>query len=63
MNREADYEVGQILSLVRMCQNLKVLPGAGGLLDQDAYFVFLFEQVLIADNEKAALDRAKQKAA
>ena len=63
MNRDPDWEVGQIISLIRMCESLHVLPQAGGLLDQDAYFVYLLQQVMLADQEKAALDRARQKAA
>lgn len=62
MERKPDFEVAQILSIVRMCQSLNVLPGAGGLLDQDSYFVFLLEQVMIADQEKQELDRSRQEA-
>jgi hypothetical protein len=63
MNRQPDEEVNQIISLVRMCQTLNVLPQAGGLLDQDAYFIYLLQQVLLADQERQALDKARQKAA
>jgi hypothetical protein len=62
MDRKPDWEVAGILSMVRMCQGLNVLPKAGGLLDQDSYFVFLLEQVMIADQEKQELDRARQEA-
>jgi hypothetical protein len=53
MNREVDDEVAQVLNLVRLCLALHVLPQSGGLLDQDSYFVFLLEHVLVADAELA----------
>ncbi len=61
MNKKPDVEVASILRLVRLCQNMNTLPAPGGLLDQDSYFVYLFEQVLHADEEKAELDRARAK--
>jgi len=63
MDRPSDEEVVQVLAVVRTCQSMKVLPRAGGLLDQDAYFVLLLQLVLAADSERAALDKARQKAA
>jgi len=63
MSRKTDMEVSAILGLVRMCQNLNVLPQAGGLLDQDAYFVFILEQVMLADEERRAIEQSRAKAA
>ena len=62
MNRKADDEVLQILSLVRLCQAMRVLPQPGGLLDQDSYFVFVLQNVLIADAKRAELDQKRMAA-
>jgi hypothetical protein len=59
MNREPDFEVMQILQLVRLCQATGTLPESGGLLDQDSYFIFLLETVLGADAERAERERPK----
>jgi len=56
-----DLEVQEVLSLVRLCLATGCLPQAGGLRDQDAYFVYLLEQVLLADQRKAELERSKNK--
>lgn len=61
MNRNADAEVIAILRLVRMCQNTNSLPGPGGLLDQDSYYMYLFEHVLRYDDERQQIDQARQK--
>lgn len=61
MNRKMDFEVAGIVRLVRLCQSLSVLPQPGGLLDQDSYFVFLLEHVLLADQRRQELDNAKAK--
>jgi hypothetical protein len=59
MNKEPDPEVSEILSLVRLCQAVGSLPHAGGLFDQDSYFVYLLEQVILIDQEKEERDRKK----
>jgi hypothetical protein len=61
MKRKTDEEVVGIVNLVRMCQQLRALPQAGGIYDQDSYFVFLYQQVVDADNERQRLDQAKQR--
>jgi len=61
MKRKTDEEVIGIVNLVRMCQSLRALPQAGGVYDQDAYFVFLYQIVVEADNERQRLDQAKQR--
>jgi len=61
MSRPPDEEVSAILRLVRLCESVHALPDAGGLLDQDSYFVYLYEQVLLADYEKQQLDDARAK--
>lgn len=59
MNRRPSAEVEALLEMVRMCQDLHVLPQPGGLRDQDAYFVFLYKHVLLADQERAKLDQSR----
>lgn len=61
MKREADPEVIQVVNMVRLCQTINCLPQPGGLLDQDAYFIFLMLAVMQADDEKAELDKAKNR--
>jgi hypothetical protein len=48
--------------MVRLCQAMSTLPRAGGLLDQDALFVYLLERVLLADQKKMELEEARAKA-
>jgi hypothetical protein len=59
MNKEQDPEVAETLSLIRLCQSVGALPMAGGLLDQDSYFIYLLEQVMLIDQEKEERDRKK----
>jgi hypothetical protein len=58
MDRKQDHEVASILTMVRLCQNYQVLPGAGGLLDQDSYYVFLMACVSMYDQERADRDKS-----
>lgn len=57
-----DPEVQGIVGMVRLCQASNSLPLAGGLMDQDAYFVYLFQLVVIFDNKRVKLEQARQKA-
>jgi hypothetical protein len=57
MGRKLDDETAEIIALVRTCQAMNVLPLAGGLFDQDSYFVYLLQQVISADTKKAERDR------
>jgi hypothetical protein len=59
MNRPQDVEVREIVNIVRMCQGLQALPRAGGLLDQDSYFVYLLSVVLSADAEKEKMEESR----
>lgn len=47
------------MTITALCQQLHCLPRPGGLLDQDAHDVFLMQAVLIAQEEKAELDRKR----
>jgi len=60
MNRPPDEEVLNILKVVRMCQTLNVLPLAGGLFDQDSYFVECYEAVMMADAERTERDSKRK---
>jgi hypothetical protein len=62
MKRPADVEVQTIVDMVRMCQLLNTLPAAGGLLDQDSYFIYCLRLVMKADEKKEELERARAKA-
>lgn len=46
-----------------MCQHLHCLPGPGGLLDQDSFFVEVMDMVVDAQGVKQELDRKKQELA
>jgi hypothetical protein len=47
-----------------LCRDLGVLPGPGGLLEQDAYHVFLLRETLgvLNERERQELDKAQAKA-
>lgn len=55
-----DEDVIQAITMVRICQEFHVLPGAGGLLDQDSYFVWLMTCVMEADREREERERRIQ---
>lgn len=54
-----DDDVATAIELTVLCQDLHVLPNAGGLLDQDSYHVWLMQTVMRAQNEKAELDKQR----
>lgn len=56
MNAEPDEEVSLAIELGQMCQDLAVLPRAGGLFDQDYYHVILIRSALTVFAEKAQKD-------
>jgi hypothetical protein len=53
----------EIVNLVNMCSNLGALPNAGGVLDQDAYTMFLFELVISAQQERQRADDERSRRA
>jgi len=63
MDRKPDPEVELAIDLAVMCKMLKVLPRAGGLLDQDAYHIRLIRAGLnaLAERERLEIERAKKK--
>jgi hypothetical protein len=48
------------IELANLCETLHVLPGPGGLLDQDSYHIYLISTVLQVRAEKAESDSARQ---
>lgn len=45
-----------------MCEKLNCLPQVGGLLDQDAYYVYMLQCVYAARAEKEEKDRVAREA-
>lgn len=58
MNDTSQYrnEINEIISIFNFCRTFNVLPGSGGLMDQDSYVMFLLEHVITAVEEKARKD-------
>jgi hypothetical protein len=52
------------VNMTVLCRELHVLPGPGGLLDQDSYHVWLIEQTLqvLNEKEKAEMEAEQAKA-
>jgi hypothetical protein len=48
--------------MTALCRSLGVLPGAGGLLDQDSYHVYAIQETLAVLNEKEEMDIQAEKA-
>lgn len=51
-----------VISVIRMCQEFHKMPHDGGILDQDSLFIYILQNVLTWDAQRAELDRSKQKA-
>jgi hypothetical protein len=47
------------IEMTLLCRQLRVLPQAGGLLDQDSYHVWLLQETLQVLNEKEKQDIEK----
>jgi hypothetical protein len=61
MKRPADREVQMAIEMTLLCRDLGVLPQAGGLLDQDAYHVWLLQETLGVLNEAEHREVEKQR--
>ena len=61
LNRDADEEVVLAMELTELCQSLRVLPRAGGLLDQDYYHIVLLRAGLRARAKLIAQQQASKK--
>lgn len=62
MNRPPDPEILMAVEMTTLCRQLRVLPKAGGLLDQDAYHVWLIQNTLAVMNEKERIDMEREQA-
>jgi hypothetical protein len=64
MSRPPDEEVSMAVEMTVLCRELGVLPGPGGLLDQDAYHVHLLRETLhvLAEKEKQDMERKQAEA-
>jgi hypothetical protein len=62
--RPPDEEVAMAIDMTVLCRDLGILPGSGGLFDQDSYHVWLLQETLAAlrEKEQADLDRQKHEA-
>lgn len=47
------------MEIINNCQTLNILPKSGGLFDQDALFIYLYNKVEDARNQVAELDRQR----
>lgn len=60
LDRRPDDEVRLAVELTDMCETFGVLPRAGGLLDQDYYYIVLMYAVLRARAIKHNRDHPPQ---
>ena len=60
-NREADEEVQLAIDLTALATRLHVLPQAGGLLDQDYYYIKLLRAGIRAFEKKEEQEYKKAK--
>lgn len=51
-----DFDASIFLETLGMCQSLKVLPQAGGLLDQDSLFVYVMKFAMLWQNDRREAD-------
>lgn len=59
---EVDYDVATIVNMIDLCRDMHVLPIAGGLFDQDALFIDLYEYVFQLRATREDMDRRQQEA-
>jgi hypothetical protein len=55
-----DFEAKIAMELASMCEALHCLPQAGGLLDQDSYYVYMLQAVLAANQKKHEMEQAER---
>jgi hypothetical protein len=59
MSRPPDPDVGRVIEIGSLCMEYHVLPGAGGLLDQDPLHVYYLQCYSAAIAERARLERER----
>jgi len=50
------------LEITHTCQATYSLPAAGGLFDQDAFIVYLMQNVLAGEGERSEIERKQKEA-
>jgi len=61
LDAKADHEVAFAMDMYSLCKQFKVLPRAGGLLDQDYYHIVLLRGVTRAVAIREERERNKTK--
>jgi hypothetical protein len=59
LSREPDLETSLAIDIAALCKEYRVLPKAGGLLDQDPYYVLVLKAYTLAINEKVRRESKK----
>lgn len=62
LTKRADDEVNFAVELYSFCSKYRTLPQAGGVLDQDAYYMQLLRLVDSAVQEREKLEQDKREA-
>lgn len=60
MNRTPEDDVAAAINMTNLCTRFRCLPDPGGLLQQDAFNVWIMQHVLAAQDEREELDSKKQ---
>ena len=61
-SKQVDVDVWNVMNLIHLTQTLHVLPYPGGILDQDALFIDLYNYVENCQGIRADLDRRHEEA-
>lgn len=62
LTKPADDEVAFAVTLYSFCSKYRALPSAGGVLDQDAYYMQLLRLVDAAVQEREKMEEQKREA-
>lgn len=60
-NRTPEDDVVEVLTLANLCQKFKTLPNSGGVLDQDAYLMFMLQSVVAWQAERQELEMRRSR--
>lgn len=60
-SKKVDVDVWGVMNLIHISQTLHVLPQAGGILDQDALFILLYNHVEECQTARAKIDEQQEK--
>lgn len=59
-SKQVDVDVWSVLNLIHLTQTLHVLPLPGGILDQDALFITIYNHVEECQGKRSELDRKQE---